>query len=93
MELDFESHRRALGERAPDRAAQHNSHRERDWVTGAAREARTPDHEKGRDFPSFVELHRLSQRSVAAVVQNADFSGGSAHSIDGAYPQPVVRGD
>jgi putative transposase len=64
MELDIESRTGAPhGERSPDRLAQRNGYRERDWETRAGTvELRIPKLRKGSYFPSFLEPRRIERR-------------------------------
>jgi transposase-like protein len=84
MELDIESHTGAArGERSPDRLAQRNGYRDRDWETRAGTvELRIPKLRKGSYFPGFLEPRRLAEKAIAAVVQEAYVHGVSTRSVD-----------
>lgn len=62
----------AYGEKNPERLAQRNGYRERDWETRAGTvELRIPKLRKGSYFPGFLEPRRLAEKALTAVIQEA----------------------
>src|SRR5881397_2122426 len=84
MELEVGSLTGAgYGEKAPERLAQRNGYRDRDWETRAgAVELRIPKLRKGSYFPGFLEPRRMAEKALTAVVQEAYVQGVSTRSVD-----------
>lgn len=71
------------GQKNPDRLAQRNGYRERDWETRAGTvELRIPKLRKGSYFPGFLEPRRMSEKALTAVIQEAYIQGISTRSVD-----------
>src|SRR6201981_483894 len=84
MELEGEGLTGAgYGEKSPERLVQRNGYRDRTWETRAGTvELRIPKLRKGSYFPAFLEPRRLSEKALAAVMQEAYVHGVSTRSVD-----------
>ena len=84
MELEVSARTGAgHGEKNPERLAQRNGYRDRDWHTRAGTvELRIPKLRKGAYFPSFLEPRRLTEKALMAVVQEAWVHGVSTRSVE-----------
>lgn len=73
----------AYGEKSPDRLAQRNGYRERDYETRAGTvELRIPKLRTGSCFPSFLEPRRMAEKALTAVIQEAYVQGVSTRNVD-----------
>jgi transposase-like protein len=71
------------GEKSPERFAQRNGYRARDWETRAGTvELRIPKLRKGSYFPGFLEPRRMAEKALTAVIQEAYIQGVSTRSVD-----------
>lgn len=84
MELEVEGLTGAgYGEKSPERLAQRNGYRERDWETRAGTvELQIPRLRTGSYFPGFLEPRRLAEKALTAVIQEAYIQGISTRSVD-----------
>lgn len=71
------------GEKNPERLAQRNGYRSRDWETRAGTvELRIPKLRKGSYFPGFLEPRRMAEKALTAVIQEAYIQGVPTRSVD-----------
>jgi len=84
MELEVGTRTGAgYGAKDPDRLAQRNGYRERDWQTRAGTvELKIPKLRQGSYFPSFLEPRRMTEKALTAVIQEAYIQGISTRSVD-----------
>jgi putative transposase len=72
-----------LGESSPERRNQRNGYRDRNWETRAGTvELRIPKLRRGSYFPAFLELCRMAEKALTAVIQEAYIQGISTRSVD-----------
>jgi putative transposase len=73
----------AHGVKDPERLAQRNGYRGRDWQTRAGTaELRTPKLRTGSSYPFFLEQGRMAEKALTAVIQEAYIQGISTRSVD-----------
>src|ERR1700728_85742 len=73
----------APGERTSERRNHRSGFRERDWETRAGTvELRIPKLRRGSYFPAFLEPRRMTEKALAAVIQEAYVHGVSTRSVD-----------
>ncbi len=73
----------AYGEKSPDRQAQRNGYRDRDWQTRAGNvELRIPKPRTGSYVPSFLEPRSATEKALTAVIKEAYVHGVSTRAMD-----------
>jgi AcrR family transcriptional regulator len=84
MELEVQALTGAdYGERSPERLAQGNSYRKRDWATRAETvELRIPKLRKVATSQALLEPRRGAEKALTAVIQEAYVQGISSRSVD-----------
>ena len=71
------------GTKSPARRVRRNGYRDRDWETRAGTvELRIPKLRKGSDVPGFLELRRMAEKALTAVIQQAYVQGIATRSVD-----------
>jgi putative transposase len=77
IELEIEAKTGAAhGERSPERLAQRNGYRDRDWETRPGMvELRIPKRHKAAAFLAFLAPRRMTEKALAAVIQEAYIQG------------------
>jgi putative transposase len=70
-------------EKTPERLAQRNGYREREWLTRAGSvELKIPRLRTGSYLPFFLEPRRLAEKAMTAVIQEAYVQGVSTRAVD-----------
>ena len=68
---------------APSGSTGATANRERDWETRAGTvERRIPKLRRGSYLPAFLEPHRMAEKALTAVIQEAYIQGVSTRSVD-----------
>lgn len=60
----------SYGEKNPEHLAQRNGYRDRTWERAGTVELLIPKLRKGSYFPGFLELRRMAEKALTAVVQD-----------------------
>jgi transposase-like protein len=80
-------------ERSPEREAQRNGYRPREWDTRVGTiELSIPRLRTGSFFPSFLEPRRRSEQALVAVVQEAYINGVSTRKVERLVEQLGIGG-
>jgi putative transposase len=80
-------------QRSPDREAQRNGYRPREWDTRVGTiELAIPRLRSGSYFPSFLEPRRRSEQALVAVVQEAYINGVSTRKVERLVEQLGIAG-